>query len=127
MKKPTKLVLWLLGIAIASPVLLYLAFGIWYWAECTFPIKSTYEVLDAGGDRQVIILTDMIDIDYSETYIRIIDKRVTVLPTTRFGTLGNYMRHYMLVMGTNNATAGVVEKRYAVSNVLALVAFSTRK
>jgi hypothetical protein len=37
------------------------------------------------------------------------------------------MRHYMLVMGTNNTTAGVIEKRHAVSNVLALVDFSTRK
>ena len=127
MKKPIKIALWTLGIAIASPVLLYLAFAISYWVECSFPIKSKYETLDAGADRRVEILTDMIDIDYAETYIRVRDKGKTVVPVTRFGGLGNYPRHYALVIGTNNAVVGVVEKGYAESNVLALVDFKTQE
>ncbi len=127
MKKNVKIALWILAAALVSPLVLYVAIAVWYEVECRFPIKGSFQTLKID-DICIEIESDMIDIDYSQLYIKGSLGKKQVFPSTLFGGHGNYPRTFALIPSVpSNDVVGVVEARHENNGVLAVFDFSNEE
>lgn len=124
MKKGYKVLLWVVGSLIATPILIYLGIAVFYFIDCAAPFKHHYQTLDCGNGRRLEIVSDTIDIEYSETYLRAYEEDRTIIPETRFDGVGNYHRHYIALTNGPSHMVAVVE-RFMESNILAIVDFAS--